>query len=76
MRFVGEGDARCVLPDLNNLEGVVMAAEVSRKAAIEAQQLAGGMAGMGGMGINVREYLKPNETYPARWAPLLTWRCC
>ena len=68
VRFVGEMEARCVLPDLNNLEGVVMAGEVSRKAALEAQQLAGGMAGMGGMGINVREYLKSNETYPARWA--------
>ena len=66
MRYVGEMEARCVLPDLNNLEGVVMAGEVSRKAAVQAQELAGGMAGMGGMGINVREYLRPNETYPAR----------
>ncbi|GAB4816099.1 hypothetical protein N2152v2_003145 [Parachlorella kessleri] len=50
IRYVTEEDARCVLPDINNLEAVIRAQDVSSSADR----------------VDCRDFLKPNDTVTAR----------
>lgn len=51
VRFVGENEARCLLPDLGNLEAVLERHEVSASR---------------GPDINLRDFLQPHQTFDAR----------
>ncbi|KAI3425064.1 hypothetical protein D9Q98_008441 [Chlorella vulgaris] len=58
VRHVGDSDARCVLPDLNNIEAVLQVEDMSRRAA-EAQESQR-------EAVSMRDYLQPNDTVAAR----------
>ena len=54
VRAVGDGDARCVLPDINGLEAVLEREHVSRKLASDP------------LGGDVRDYVRAHDTLSAR----------